>query len=143
MNSTVVPPTVTLNNYGGILYIPDSIFTYLGCDTTTADFGFKISIPGLPNGRTANIENKQNTDDFNVLISPNPSNDMFSVLVQNTANDAPILFFVYDALGKPIYNEKGDNNSVTLIDLGNEPKGMYILKINVNNSNKYFKLILK
>jgi len=130
--------SVQTTNASGAFYID---VKKLECDSTTADFAFKISIvSGNPTGRIANIESKQNTDDFNVLISPNPSDGIFNIIFtgQNNSNITNELF-LYNSLGNLILNETNVTNKS--IDLSNQPKGVYYLKVSSNNTNKYFKLI--
>ena len=140
-------------NSSGNLYIKDNILNYLlnttnPCDSTNTDFAFVISLQSgdthVRNNTNQNdsiVQVQQNVD-YNVSVTPNPSNGRFSVLVQYSAiADAPVLFYVYDDIGKPIYTISGKNNSVTLIDLDNQPNGIFLLKTSVNNNNKYFKLI--
>lgn len=81
-------------------------------------------------------------DDNNLDLStslkvyPNPSNDIF--FIKSEFNGTVVLF---DLLGKEIQSQKMDSGTTTL-DLGNAPKGVYLLKVtNENNQSKTVKLV--
>lgn len=76
--------------------------------------------------------------DFNggLKVYPNPSSNDFSV--DSKSNGTMVLF---DLSGKTIQSQKM-NSGTTTLDLGNAPKGVYLLKVtNENNQSKTVKLI--
>ncbi|MFH0865305.1 MAG: T9SS type A sorting domain-containing protein [Bacteroidota bacterium] len=163
MNSTVVPPAQTLDNYSGVLYIPAAIFdnNNFGCDTSNADFAFIITKNGSNlktngNNGTNNLYTTTKTDikdsvanyleteqlfDANINISPNPSSGIFEINMGESETDQ-IDITIYNSIGATVLFNKTNNNKTVLLDLTGTPKGVYFLKISDNGINKFFKLIV-
>ncbi len=76
-----------------------------------------------------------NTD---VSIYPNPTNDMLNIIL-DTTNEL-VKYTVLTIDGKIVVEGKTTENTIK-IDLQNNSNGIYILKINGENTNKTFKVI--
>ena len=128
--------SVQTTDASGAFYID---VTSLGCDSTTADFAFSISLSsGTPTGRTTNIQNKTNNDDFDILISPNPSDGVYNIKINKTGS---YNISVYNSIGDIILVENDINKNAT-VDLSSQPVGIYYIKVSEGNNNlKHFKLI--
>jgi hypothetical protein len=79
----------------------------------------------------------------NFNIYPNPSTGIFTFEINKKLNNK-IEISITDILGKIIKNEKTiiySENSNIIIDLSNEPKGIYLLKIKENQNDFILKLL--
>ncbi len=77
-----------------------------------------------------------------VLIKPNPTTGALTIELKNagTENEVDASYFLYTTGGKLIrYNEK--MNATTRINIGNQGKGLYILKILINGKTRVWKVI--
>ena len=153
--------SIVTSTYGnGNIDIGPVIQGYLGCDSSNSDFAFMItdgSQNSRHNGNSSKIHNntkdtafinnvgKQIASDslktnFNVEIRPNPSNGVFNIYLNNRNNsNIQAEVIVYNTLGNIILQNK--TVSFLSIDLSTQPKGVYLLKVIINNTSKYFKLI--
>ena len=80
-----------------------------------------------------------------VSIFPNPSNGQFNVLLNYQAKDDAQLS-IYNILGKAIYQKQitKNSNSVSIeIDLSNEAKGVYFIKLENNDLNYTKKIVIE
>lgn len=84
-------------------------------------------------------------DDFgfeNILIFPNPSNNIFNIKLKNSSN---INLNIHDVTGKLVFSQ----NNITVsqnkysLDMTNHASGLYFLNINIDGVNVTKKLILK
>ncbi|PCJ24238.1 MAG: hypothetical protein COA97_10110 [Flavobacteriales bacterium] len=66
-------------------------------------------------------------------IYPNPTTGQFTIELENISTD--VLVEVYDAMGKMIFAEKTSENNLQ-IDISNQPKGIYLVKI-INGNNMF------
>jgi hypothetical protein len=66
---------------------------------------------------------------FNSKIYPNPNNGHFSITIES---DETTLIEVYDLMGKQIFSEN-TNEVKRKIDITNQPKGIYLVKVTVGN----------
>lgn len=126
-NNLLPPPGTYVLNY----QICDIIYPSI-CQTATVT----ITIPSTFAPTTNPIISKK-IQEFNLeetLISPNPSNAIFEIYFSSDLpNDAQIE--IYDALGKTINAmvlSEGSNNGT--INLENVSKGIYLLRLTVENS---------
>ncbi len=73
-----------------------------------------------------------------VNIYPNPSKGVFTILFSHPALDAgsQAIIEIYDVLGRKVtfatLNQVQDDN---LIDLSNQPNGVYLYRVIANNGN--------
>ena len=71
-------------------------------------------------------------------IYPNPSNGIFT-LINLKAFGEPLSVEIIDITGKIIYNQQFANrNSQFVIDISNQPKGIYFLKITCNKQGQSY-----
>ena len=68
--------------------------------------------------------------DLRVNIYPNPNNGQFNIYLGKTNQNT--LIEVYDIMGKNIFTKNNVNNQLT-IDINNQPKGIYFVKITIGN----------
>jgi hypothetical protein len=134
------------------------------CDTSNADFAFIITKNGSNlkiNGNTSHNQNNINdtssakenlkataliqadnnpNTNFDVKITPNPSSGIFNIDISGQ-NNSNILteIFIYNALGNIVMHEQ--NITKLSVDLSKQTKGVYYLKVSINSTSKYFKLI--
>lgn len=76
------------------------------------------------------IEDDQATKFVVFNIYPNPNNGQFNIELNN--DEATALVEVYDMMGKKIMTQN-NTNSNTLINIREQPKGIYLVKITVGN----------
>ena len=80
------------------------------------------------------IENKE------LVIFPNPSNGNFEILFTGKQGDKNLYeVYIYDMLGKLLYQEKTSQGSLALSELG---KGTYIVKVKSGNEMYHKKIII-
>ncbi len=134
----VIPSTTNGLDIGPSI---QNYFTYSGYqpnDTIHVDVAFEIEVSLESTHKTTNVENKQNdTIDFNVLISPNPSDGIYYIKVNKTGL---YNISVYNSIGDIILVENEINKN-TDMDLSNQPAGIYYVKVSEGNNIKHFKLI--
>jgi photosystem II stability/assembly factor-like uncharacterized protein len=121
--------TLSLANtytYGGI-HFPNSGTGYV-CGTGGAIF--KLST-------TTEIENNSLTSQLNVY--PNPSNGIFTI--QLSAEQQKSAISVYDILGNNIMEKATDGIENYKIDISNQSKGMYYIKVESEKSIHIQKVI--
>lgn len=78
---------------------------------------------------------KMESNEFNCLVYPNPTNDFINIEITG-ANNIEIIVDIFDLNGKKIYNKTLENNKGT-IDLSNYAAAHYILKLQ-DRSGKIF-----
>ena len=84
-----------------------------------------------------------------IKVFPNPSSDLFQVMLvydyalENASNNFSIQ--VFDVLGKVVYENRTPSRSgLFQINLADQAKGIYFLKISsINNTNSVKTLLLK
>ena len=79
------------------------------------------------------------TNEKELNVYPNPSNGVFTVTVPQLDNATIV---VYDAIGK-IVKRVVPTSTDTQINISNEPKGMYFVKVSTVNDNKTIKVVVK
>lgn len=83
------------------------------------------------------IEEQNN---FDAIIYPNPSNGIYNVYLKGFENGSDIE--VFNTLGEKVLHQKINNTAVsTTINLENESKGMYFIKVTSKNKNLTKQLI--
>ncbi len=98
----------------------------------------------LSNGFIVNLTSVSDISDFNgISIRPNPSIDGKFQL--NTSNpNLKVEWIVYNTNGEIIASEKQTKSSSQmsrLIDISNQPGGIYYLKLNVNSETRTIKIV--
>ena len=107
-------------------------------DETLANIYFQEFIHSYSaNGGTVSAENLS-IENNNLLIFPNPSNDIFNIQLEKAEK---INIEVIDLLGKKIMNKISFDKKIN-IDLSNQNKGIYFLKVETKNKTYCKKLIL-
>jgi uncharacterized repeat protein (TIGR01451 family) len=71
---------------------------------------------------------KENKKDISLSVYPNPGSGKYLIELSEMADNSDLTIEVYNLLGELILNYKVQNN-LTQIDLSNQAKGMYVLKI--------------
>ena len=86
--------------------------------------------------------NNNSANDF-VKIYPNPTSGIINLEIENLNNNS-ISVEIFDILGNKVYYKNFENyiNFVESIDLSSQSKGIYLVKININGTEKINKLIL-
>ncbi|MBT6030747.1 MAG: T9SS type A sorting domain-containing protein, partial [Crocinitomicaceae bacterium] len=101
----------------------------LGCSVVDS---FEISAP------TWVLEN----DSWNVLIYPNPTNEVFNVKYQ-VSGAKELNFEIYDIVGQLIeFRRSGSNEGAVRFDLNGEQSGTYYLRVSSGASSKTYRLML-
>ena len=76
-------------------------------------------------------------DNNSLTIYPNPSNGKFAVQIDNgqlASNNKELQIDVYNILGEKVFSKMA--NSPITIDIGNQPKGIYIYRV-TSEDGKY------
>ncbi len=71
-------------------------------------------------------------------VYPNPNNGLFTL---NSGTDELKNVYVYDMLGKVVYQKKQVTDKTLEIDIANSPKGLYLIKIVCENETKTIKVV--
>lgn len=79
-------------------------------------------------------------DKLNISVFPNPTDRFINISMKNNL-DKDYLVTVYDLLGRIVVTPEIYREDDAQIDLQNLNAGIYILKVNQNNSTKTFKII--
>ncbi|MFM7015563.1 MAG: PKD domain-containing protein, partial [Bacteroidota bacterium] len=116
----------------------------MGCSSTYCDSisingtvvkqsGFTISV----NEPTAlGVNNNLTASTSSLLVSPNPSNGLFSLEMKNLNSALPIN--VFDMLGNLVY-QRMINSSKSTLDIRSFPAGVYILRVEGQNPVRLIK----
>jgi uncharacterized repeat protein (TIGR01451 family) len=125
-----IKPKAGLSNGTQITNTANIYFDYnpaIVTNTTINNFTFPTAI-------------KENGKAEDITIYPNPGNGIYHVKLPENITTSAIIQ-VYDVLGKLVSDTKAQNNTAQ-IDLSNQPKGVYIFRINGGN-NSFNQLIIK
>ena len=116
----------------------DSVGTYIvqiidsnGCSNIDS-----ITISFLP---TNIIDDKSHTNE-NIKIYPNPNNGTYTIL--QTINNKPWSFSLHDILGRLIYQKENISDSQYIIDISEQPNGMYFVKVIPHNKTALVRKII-
>jgi len=109
-----------------------------GC---TEELEFTItggSIYGYKNsGTTTSVEGaKYNVNDFNIY--PNPNSGVFNISIENNGKISSVE--VFDMMGKQVF-KSATNEAVQKINISDQPKGIYLVKLTVGNDVLHKKVI--
>jgi hypothetical protein len=83
------------------------------------------------------IVNNSNTE--NISVYPNPAKDY--IFIQNFSEKSIVSIQLFDAIGSLIFTKTVDNLNSTSFNICDLPKGLYILKINMNDEVSYKRFI--
>jgi len=79
---------------------------------------------------------------INVVIAPNPSHGLFSVIFSGD-EDGRVVINITDATGRvAAQNTTGEGNKEARFDLSAHPKGMYLVKVQTENKSLVRKLVI-
>jgi hypothetical protein len=116
-----------------------------GCESSTS---VTITEPGTPcvgivndiaNAENISLDDKLNSNDLNIKISPNPSTTDFSLTLTGS-NKENVDIKITDMYGKNIYRTSGPVNN--LYRFGNEfSPGVYILQVTQGSKSKTQKIV--
>lgn len=83
------------------------------------------------------------TKSFNLQVFPNPVIDMLNIFIESDVNEK-IDIFIYDAMGKKVYNKneilKSGNNKYSL-NFKDYSTGIYIIEVSSKNNKNSFQVI--
>ena len=78
---------------------------------------------------------------LNIFVFPNPASDVIEV---NALQETVSSIEIYNLLGEKVYTESNNKQQTIIkIDVSNIPKGVYILKITINNNLLNKKIIIE
>ncbi|MDR1730418.1 MAG: T9SS type A sorting domain-containing protein [Prevotellaceae bacterium] len=75
-----------------------------------------------------------------ILIYPNPTKGLLRVKISGNAENKPVGLQVYDASGRVLLQESNAGSS-TILDLSNQPSGIYMLRLVSDREKKEWKII--
>jgi hypothetical protein len=126
--------------YGGIVdtsvvFGIDTIGTSINPNPLTVDYPF---IARWSDGECAITTGNKTTENANLAVKfyPNPNNGKFTIVIASEAKQSLNKLEIYNVLGEKVLTEilpsaQGDN----LIDLTNEPSGIYLYRVTNQQSN--------
>lgn len=123
--------------YQDTLYIGGGFWTING-DSSLAKFA-KWRGGELDSCSTPLVVKEINNNSRNFTIYPNPSNGYFNIQFQNSET---VIVSVYNSIGEEIKNCKIANAKSFQLDLSNQPKGMYYIKMQNNKFSKSEKILI-
>lgn len=100
------------------------------------NFGIVGGLYGMFGKMDTSIGIDDFTNDNKLLIYPNPGNGNFNIDFNGSASSLE----VYDVMGKNVFSKNNITNK-TAIDLSSQPKGIYFVKITIDNKNYNKKII--
>jgi hypothetical protein len=84
-------------------------------------------------------EKKDIASDQEITIYPNPTNGLLNVNIPDLGEGTAVLG-VYNVNGKLVY-KKTLNNTLSQVDIKNQPSGIYLFKITIGGNSKDWKII--
>ena len=125
-------------NNTGVLFsydITTAIYTVLFCFTGANG---EYPIASLALVKDTSIEtgiNKATKNNGNVSIYPNPSTAIFTIVLVGAQNLVPATVEVYNVLGKKVLKEIRQLADDNLINLSNQPNGIYFYRVLQEDGN--------
>ncbi len=118
---------------------PLFVHSYFQVTTTGFNFGFGVVLSSEnPTGYVGLSEDLLTAKEFGLY--PNPTNGVFTASLPTV--DANSSIVVLDAIGKVVKNIV-PTSSTTEINLANEPKGVYFVRMNSSTDSKTMKLVVR
>ena len=74
-----------------------------------------------------------------INVYPNPSDGLFTI----TLNKSPIDYVITSIDGRKVLEAKNVSSENVSVDLRNEGKGIYLMRVSYQNEQQIFKLIFK
>lgn len=87
-----------------------------------------------------NLEVEENQEDTDFSVYPNPTNGSFKIIIPESIQNESVYCLVYDINGALIIETKLSGE--TDVDIGNVPRGVYLLKI-INGVETFSRIIVK
>ncbi len=115
----------------GIIYVTGQTYTAAGnADYVTIKYGAITAVNDFTG-----------TENFDVIIYPNPASDHVSILINGKEEAIAITF--YDMKGKKVYEDRHNQLTGPLsLDIGHLKKGIYVLNVVSKTRSAYQKLVL-
>jgi hypothetical protein len=140
----MVADMITFGNNGFLMRLDNEVYYTCLLFATTANTDSTVFPRMKVCYHTNTGINTISGNNNNILIYPNPSNGVYSILYSNKNNQKPRLE-VINVLGQIIYSEIMEGNGGTInktLDLSNQADGMYLVRIN-NGGEVMARKILK
>jgi len=131
MGTGIIGYVASLASYNNVLYAAGK-FTNAG--------GVKIKNIARCSEQGAGVDDL--SADKNISIFPNPSNGDATILLKDK-NDIINSVTVYNSLGSKVYYNNEINSVETKLDLELFPAGIYLVKVEANNTSTITKVIKK
>ncbi|MBI5542008.1 MAG: T9SS type A sorting domain-containing protein [Bacteroidia bacterium] len=107
------------------------------------DFNPAIATNSTVNRVVSTLGIKTNKTNNNITIFPNPSNGVFNIKFNEIKSDENYTILISDVDGKQLFKKViTDLTNITTVNLANQTKGVYILKV-IDSSNIYVKKIIR
>jgi hypothetical protein len=87
-----------------------------------------------------NLEVEENQEDTEFSVYPNPTDGSFKIIIPESIQNESVYCLVYDINGALIIETKLSGE--TDVDIGNVPRGVYLLKI-INGVETFSRIIVK
>lgn len=127
----------------------DVVFT-INPNTTNKDVNSKITITATDNSKSPPLEIERvisikqpalrESEDEEVIIYPSPSSGIVSAEIKGQQTDNYIS--VYSANGKIVINKILVHQNANILDLSEQPSGLYAIKVENNEQIKYYKILI-
>ncbi|NRA10544.1 MAG: T9SS type A sorting domain-containing protein [Crocinitomicaceae bacterium] len=112
--------------------------------TTSGNYAVEITINGCTETSGCDYVSMIGLNEINgnnISVFPNPSQGEFSIVIEN--GTSLIDYTITSLDGRMIKEEIGINAHEILINIGNESKGVYFLKVNQEDNTQLFKIVLQ
>lgn len=86
------------------------------------------------------VDYKDNLGTTKITISPNPNGGQFTLSVTGVTTKTDMKIYLYNLSGNLIYKNQLPQTT-TEIDISNQPNGMYVLTLIIENKKKTWKII--
>lgn len=107
------------------------------CESERTPVTVRVEYPQIPTGINT-------IEGIDLNVRPNPSNGLFTLQI-SSANELTADLRITDVAGKVILNEKAAiaKEYNRTVDFSNMAKGVYLLQLSANGSNRTYKLIVE
>ncbi|MDT8412987.1 MAG: T9SS type A sorting domain-containing protein [Vicingaceae bacterium] len=140
--------SMTLNNNGGFVFSGNSwVFPQQNAWVVSVD---SIDCVNYVNGcQTVGVEEILNLEQetLNFLLYPNPNNGSFTIRLTHPIAigfvSEEVSIEVYDVFGKQIHYTTTNTSTEIQLDLGNVPKGFYLVSITTKKQKEIKKIVVE